>query len=66
MNVADLIKILKTYPQDMVVVVPEYSERCILERSDIHLDEACPPRDDGWVQNKRPDVESVVYLVIGH
>ncbi len=64
MNVKELIEYLKTQPQDMVVVYPCCSEYCVLEE-DIDIRELTTPRPDGWVQNKRDDMPSQKYLVIG-
>lgn len=62
MNVKDLIKFLKTQPQDALVTYQCCSERCLLELEEINLIEACEPRDDGWVQDKRPDMKAITYL----
>lgn len=63
MNVAELIDLLKTQPQDLQVIYLCYSEAVLLEAEDIYVGEACEPRLDGWVQNKRPDMPTRKYLV---
>lgn len=63
MTVADLIAFLQKYPQDMPVAYEKYSETCLLELDTIRVEELCEARPDGWVQNKRPDIPSIAYLV---
>lgn len=63
MTVAELIELLKKYPPEMKVAYQLYSERCILEEKGISTEELCRERPDGWMQNKRPDMESELYLV---
>ena len=62
MNVAHLIAFLATQPLDMEIVYDKYSERCLLELTDIEQVKGCKPRTDGWVQNERPDKEVQTYL----
>lgn len=62
-TVADLIEHLRTLPQDLPVAYHIYSEQSLLEFEDIRIKEFCAPRPDGWVQNKRPDMPSMKYLV---
>ena len=62
MTVAELIKLLEGYPQDLQVVYGIYSEQCLLEEKDVKVFKACKPRPDGWVQDERPDMESIEYL----
>jgi len=64
MNVAELIEFLKKQPQDLQVIYLCYSEAALLEADDIYVGEACEPRPDGWVQNKRPDMPTQKYLVL--
>lgn len=64
MTVAELIKILKKQPQDIKVCYDKWSEQCLLEEEDIRVEEFCHPRPDGWVQNRRPDMETELYLVL--
>ena len=63
MTVEDLIKLLATYPKDMLVAYEIYSEQCLLEAKDIRVIDACHPRSDGWVQDKRPDMPTQQYLM---
>lgn len=62
MTVAELIQLLKTYPQDLSVVYCLHSEQCLMEADDLDVAELCYPRRDGWVQDKRPDMPSKKYL----
>ena len=64
MTVAELIEYLQTQPQDLQVAYRLHSEQCLLEQSDIELIKACEPRSDGWIQNERPDMPSVQYLLL--
>lgn len=63
MTVKELIQFLEKQPQNMQVVREMYSEQILLTTDDISIGEYCLPRDDGWVQSKRPDKESEKYLV---
>jgi hypothetical protein len=62
-NVAELIEFLKTQPQELPVAYALYSESCLLEVGEIGIVEACEPRPDGWIQNKRPDRPARQYLM---
>jgi len=64
MTVAELIDFLRGEPQDMQVAYRLYSEQCLLTLDEIKVAELCYPRSDGWVQNKRPDMESQPYLLL--
>lgn len=63
MLVSDLIRLLKTYPQDLPVAYSIYSENCLLEAEDISIEDLCEARPDGWVANKRPDKPTIKYLL---
>lgn len=63
MRVFELIEILKTYDQDMLVAYDLYSEHCLLEKDHISVMDCCEPRPDGWVANARPDKPAVKYLM---
>lgn len=63
MTVKDLIEFLQKHPQDMPVAINMYSETCMLEMDTIKVKELCEPRPDGWVQDKRPDMPAIAYLV---
>lgn len=63
MTVSELIVFLQQQPQDLLVVYCLHSEQCLLEQSDISIEEFCEPRPDGWIQNKRPDLSSRPYVL---
>jgi hypothetical protein len=63
MTVAELIAYLQTQPQDLQVAYRLYSEQCLLGVKDIELKEACTPRPDGWIQDKRKDMPTQLYLM---
>ena len=63
MTVADLIKFLQQQPQELQVAYSLYSEQAILEQEQITIVELCEPRKDGWIQDKRPDMPSKMYLL---
>ena len=63
MTVADLIEFLQKQPQDLLVAYELYSEYSLLDTDEIKLVELCEPRPDGWIQKKRPDMQSLTYLV---
>ena len=63
MTVADLVAFLQTQPQDLPVAYRCCSEQVLLEKSDIQVKQACEPRPDGWIQDKRPDKPSRAYLM---
>lgn len=62
MTVAELIEFLKTQPQELQVAYACHSELCLLRTEDVTVERHCTPRPDGWVQRKRPDMESQDYL----
>lgn len=63
MTVSELIKFLQDQPQDMQIVYEIFSEQVLLKADKITIKELCRPRPDGWVQDKRPDMETQKYLV---
>ena len=63
MTVAELIAFLQAQPQDLPVAYRCCSEQLLLEPDDIRIEEACKPRPDGWIQDKRPDKEAQTYLL---
>jgi len=63
MKVSDLIDFLKTQPPELPVAIRMYSDQQLLEVDDIVVKEFCEPRSDGWVQSKRPDKQSIKYLL---
>lgn len=64
MIVAELIELLKTFPPGLPVVYQLHSEQCMLEENDIYTAHLCVARPDGWVQNRRPDMPTIEYLVL--
>lgn len=63
MTVKELMKLLKTHPQDMLVAYELYSEYNLMEKSDIKVRKLSSPRNDGWVPDFREDKPSQDYLV---
>lgn len=63
MTVSELIAFLQTQPQDLQVAYMCYSEHVLLETDEIEIYEACEPRPDGWIHNKRPDKPVQTYLM---
>lgn len=63
MTVNELIEHLHTFPKDLPVAYRLHSEQCLLDLEDIVVTELCEPRPDGWIQDKRPDMPSIKYLV---
>ena len=63
MTIIDLIKHLQTFPQNLPVAYSIHSEQCLLAADDIRVKELCVARDDGWIQDRRPDMHSMAYLV---
>jgi len=64
MNVAELIEFLQTQPKELQVAYDMYSEHRLIEQMDIRIVEACEPRPDGWIQRKRPDKPTQLYLML--
>lgn len=65
MKVHELIELLKTYPQDMLVAQPLWSEFVLVDPDKLEVKPLCEPRPDGWVAYNRPDKPSIDYLVLG-
>lgn len=63
MKVKELIEFLQTQPQELDVAYRCCSEQVILDKDDIVIEEACFPRPDGWIQDKRPDMPYQKYLM---
>ena len=63
MTVKELIELLQTKPQDLLVAYDLYSEQVLLEADDIRIKTLCEPRPDGWVHDKRPDKPTREYLI---
>lgn len=64
MTVGELIALLQTLPAGLPVAYRLYSEQCLLEAKDIEIKPLCPARPDGWVQDARPDIPSIPYLLL--
>lgn len=64
MTVLELISILSAMPPDLLVAADKFSEQVLLEKDGLVLVEACNPREDGWVHDKRPDKPTRLYLCI--
>ncbi len=64
MTVAELIAFLQTQPQELQVAYRCYREQVLLEAKEIEIAEKCPPRPDGWIQDKRPDKPTQTYLLL--
>ncbi|HAD32186.1 MAG TPA: hypothetical protein DCE77_11475 [Methylophaga sp.] len=62
MKVSELIEYLKTQPQDLDVIYQCFSEQVMLDADEIEIIEACEPRPDGWIQDKRDDMPTRKYL----
>jgi hypothetical protein len=65
MTVAELIQRLQALPQDVQVVVPLWSEQCLLEDDQVGTTTGGEARPDGWVHDVRPDKRTVTYVQIG-
>ncbi|MEY2854604.1 MAG: hypothetical protein RL030_1736 [Pseudomonadota bacterium] len=63
MTVAELIAFLQTQPQDLQIAYCLHSEQCLMGADQIKTLEACAPRPDGWIQDKRPDMPTQTYLL---
>jgi hypothetical protein len=64
MTVAELITYLQTQPRDLLVAYKLYSEQVLLEMTDITIETHCAPREDGWIQDKRPGKPTQMYLML--
>lgn len=63
LSVSDLIRLLQTMPQDLLVAYRLYSEQALLRADEIEIVDLCEPRPDGWIQDKRPDMPTQAYLM---
>lgn len=63
MTVKELIAFLEKQPQDILVAYKLFSEQCLLHEDEIVLQACCDPRPDGWIQSKRPDMPTQMYLM---
>ena len=64
MIVSEFIRLLQGQPQNLQVAYRCCSEQCLVEPDDIDVVECCKPREDGWIQDKRPDKETETYLLL--
>lgn len=62
MNVRELINFLGSFDPELPVVYSLFSEQVLLEEEDITVKELVVAREDGWVQDYRPDMETQLYL----
>lgn len=62
MTVKELIAILQTKPQDILVAYRCFSEWNMLRAEEIEVKALCDPRLDGWVHDRRPDKPTQDYL----
>lgn len=63
MTVKELIEFLQTQDQELQVAYSLHSEQCLMELNNIMILEACFPRNDYWIQDKRPDMPTQKYLL---
>lgn len=63
MTVRELIEFLKTRPQDLLVAYNKYSDYTTMDSEEIFIGELCNPRNDGWLERKRPDKPFQQYLI---
>jgi hypothetical protein len=63
MTVRDLMKVLMTYNLDLPVAYAKMSEYCLLEAEDLYVEAQGEARADGWVERKRPDKPTTLYLM---
>lgn len=64
MTVRELIELLKGFDPEMSVCYSSCSEYCLLDASDIKVEDLCHARPDGWVANQRPDQPTTKYLAL--
>lgn len=62
-TVKELIEFLQTLPQDLPIAYCMHSEQCLLELSSIAVKNLSLPRNDGWVEDLRPDKAYTKYVV---
>lgn len=63
MRVKELIELLNTVDPELPVAYRCFSEQDTLEAKDVEIRFLCRARPDGWIQNRRPDMEAIPYLV---
>ena len=62
MTVAELTEHLKTQPQNMLIAYDMFGEHYLMDISEIRVLEACEPRPDGLILDRRPDKPTRKYL----
>jgi len=70
MTVRELVKLLKTFPQDLPIVYKQWSEFRLLQPEDVSVEPAQHARPDGWVHRpfttlpgEKP-IPTISYLVL--
>ena len=63
LTVSELIAVLQEMPQHLPVAFKCCSEQVLLRKSELEIVDACLPRPDGWIQDKRPDKPTTQYLL---
>lgn len=67
MTVRDLIELLSKHDPNLPVAYKCMSEQVLLEPDDIEVVNLVLPRNDGWIQNWRKDMDTQDYLLLpGH
>lgn len=64
MTVQDFVEYLLTLDQSLVVAYQRFSEQCELELEEMEVVDLCYPRNDGWIQDARPDMPTRKYLLL--
>lgn len=62
-TVKELIKHLLTLDQNLPVAYRCMSEQLLLDTDELQVKKLCLPRNDGWIQNQRPDMPTQEYLL---
>lgn len=62
-TVADLIDFLSTQDPKAQIAFKQYSDQRLMYLDDIEVIKGCFPRNDGWVQNARPDKAQQTYIL---
>lgn len=63
LTVAELIKFLKKQDPAAPVAYRQYSDQTLMALDNIEVVKGCFPRNDGWVQNARPDKPQQTYIL---
>lgn len=62
-TVSQLIEHLRQFPPTTPVAYELHSEQCLLELEQVRIERFCEARPDGWIQNERPDMPTVPYVL---